>query len=128
MTKANIQSGRMNRRKTSLQNDSFYRMIIGISVVSWLVFVIALMVFHYARPAVVYGMQDFNPMQAQQGWSETLSVYLIILLFVCMLLNILVLVLKRQRTRRTRDAYGVNGFILLFVALGSLVALYFELT
>lgn len=126
--KRNIHRGKMNRRKTSLQNDSFYRMIIGISVVSWLVFVIALMVFHYARPAVVYGMQDFRPLQAQQGWSETLSLYLIILLFVCMLLNILVLFLKRQRTRRARDTYGVNGFILLFVALGSLIALYFELS
>ena len=128
MTNANIYKGKLNRRKTSRQNDSLYRMIIAISVISWLVFVIALMVFHYARPEVVYGMQDFNPLQAQGGWSETLSVYLIILLCVCMLLNVVVLILKRQRSRRSRDTYGVNGFILLFVAMGSLVALYFELT
>lgn len=128
MTDHNIPQRTEDRRKTQRQNDIFFRTIIGVNVFGWVVFLAALVVFHYARPEIAYGMQEFWGVEGRREWSESLSLYLMILLVCCMLLSLVVLILKRQRNRRTRDHYGANGFVLLFVALGSLLALYLELS
>jgi hypothetical protein len=100
--------------------------MVGVNVFGWVVFVAALIVFHYARPEFITGAQEFWGVTVREQWSSSLSTYLVGLLFACVGLSLAVLILKRKRTRRKSDNFGVSGFILLLVALVSLFILYFE--
>ena len=116
-----------NRRKQPREKDRLFQFMVGLNVVGWLTFLAALLVFHYARPEFISGVQAFWGISGRQEWSQQLSYYLVALLCVCVALSTLVLLLKRQRNRRENDYYGINGYVLLFSALGSLLILYFEL-
>ena len=120
------QSG-MNRRRQPRERDGLFKFLVVINVLGWFVFLAALIVFHYARPEFISGVQAFWGVSGRQNWSASLSVYLVGLLLVCVLISMLVLVLKRQRNRRENDYYGINGYVLMFIAASSLVILYFEL-
>tara|TARA_R110002012_G_scaffold281689_2_gene470993 strand:- start:21 stop:407 length:387 start_codon:yes stop_codon:yes gene_type:complete len=115
-----------NRRKTRIENDKLFQTIVGVNVVGWVVFVAALIVFHYARPEFVTGVQDFWGVTGREQWSSSLSTYLVALLFACVALSLTVLLMKRKRTRRKNDNFGFNGMVLLLVASLSLAALFFE--
>ncbi|WP_166424318.1 hypothetical protein [Paraglaciecola sp. 20A4] len=115
-----------NRRKTRIENDKLFQIMVGFNVFGWVVFVAALIVFHYARPEFITGAQEFWGVTVREQWSSSLSTYLVGLLFACVGLSLAVLILKRKRTRRKSDNFGVSGFILLLVALVSLSILYFE--
>lgn len=117
----------MNRRKQPRQNDGLFKFLVFMNVLGWFVFLGALIVFHYARPEFVSGVQAFWGITGRQEWSSTLSLYLAGLLFMCVVISVIVLILKRQRNRRENDYYGINGYVLMFTALSSLLILYYEL-
>lgn len=126
----NNQDGRhggMNRRRQPREQDTLFKFLVVINVLGWFVFLVALIVFHYARPEFISGVQAFWGVSGRQHWSSSLSLYLVGLLLICVLISMLVLVLKRQRNRREHDYYGINGYVLMFTAASSLVILYFEL-
>ncbi|MGY0594254.1 MAG: hypothetical protein ACW7DP_10710 [Paraglaciecola chathamensis] len=115
-----------NRRKTPIENDTLYRTMVGVNIFGWAFFIAALIVFHYARPEFISGVQDFWGVTGRQQWSASLSTYLVGLLCCCVALSVSVLVMKRKRTRRKNDHFGLNGLVLLLVASLSLAILYFE--
>lgn len=126
----NNQDGRdggFNRRRQPRERDTLFKCLVALNVLGWFVFLAALIVFHYARPEFISGVQSFWGVTGRQHWSSSLSLYLVALLLVCVLISMLVLVLKRQRNRREHDYYGINGYVLMFTAVSSLVILYFEL-
>lgn len=116
----------MNRRKQPRENDGMFKLLVTANVIGWLVFLAALLVFHYARPEFISGVQAFWGVTGRQEWSPALSLYLVSLLVVCVVISLLVLFLKRKRNRRENDYYGINGYVLMFAAISSLVILYFE--
>ncbi|WP_339721514.1 hypothetical protein [uncultured Paraglaciecola sp.] len=117
-----------NRRKTPREKDKFFQCMVFINVLGWFVFIGALLVFHDARPEFTSGMQAFWGIEARQGWSQTLTLYLAGLLSLCLLLSVTVLIMKRRRNRRDSDHFGINGYVLLLTAVSSLIILYFEYT
>ena len=116
----------VNRRKTPRQNELLFQIIVGINVFGWFVFIAALLVFHYARPEFISGVQEFWGVTGREGWSSSLSFYLFGLLVTCVAISVTVLILKRLRNRREKDYFGINGYVLLVVASASLAILYFE--
>ena len=117
----------MNRRRHPRAQDFLFKFLVGLNVVGWCVFLAALIVFHYARPEFISGVQEFWGVTGRQQWLSSLSMYLVMLLCTCVLISVLVLILKRQRNRRENDYYGINGYVLMFTAISSLGILYFEL-
>lgn len=115
-----------DRRKLPRENDKFFQAMVAVNVLGWFVFIAALLVFHDARPEFVSGVQAFWGVEVREQWSETLSMYLIALLFACVFISVVVLLMKRKRNRREKDHYGINGFVLMFTAVSSLIILYFE--
>lgn len=115
-----------DRRKSPRENDKLFQSMVAINVLGWFVFIAALLVFHDARPEFVSGVQAFWGVEGRSEWSETLSLYLVALLFTCVVISIVVLFLKRKRNRREKDYFGINGFVLMFTAISSLIILYFE--
>jgi hypothetical protein len=117
-----------NRRKSPRENDRFFRTMVFVNVLGWFVFIGALLVFHDARPEFVSGVQAFWGIEGRQEWSKTLSMYLVGLLVLCVVISVLVLIMKRQRNRREKDHFGINGYVLMVTAISSLIILYFEFT
>lgn len=115
-----------NRRKTQRENDKLFQIIVGINVFGWFTFIAALLVFHYARPEFISGVQAFWGVTGRQEWSSSLIFYLFGLLVTCVAISVTVLILKRLRNRREKDYFGINGYVLLFVASASLAILYFQ--
>ncbi|GAB5382253.1 MAG: hypothetical protein Alis3KO_37120 [Aliiglaciecola sp.] len=110
-----------NRRKTPRSHDRFYQIVLGLNIFAWVVFVAALIVFHYARPELISGVQEYWGVEGRQDWSRSLSVYLLILLALCTLMSLLVLILRRFRTRRQNDYFGINVVILLAISITVLI-------
>lgn len=116
-----------NRRNTPRIGDKFYQTVMILNVIAWVVFIAAMVVFHYARPELVSGVQEYWGMEGREDWSMTLSFYLISLLSLSTFLSFTVLVLKRARSRRRHDYMGVNIVILLIIAASSLIWIYIEM-
>jgi heme/copper-type cytochrome/quinol oxidase subunit 2 len=115
-----------DRRRSPRENDNLFKTMVGINVLGWFVFIAALIVFHDARPEFVSGVQAFWGVEGRKEWSRTLSMVLVALLCLCVVISITVLLMKRKRNRREKDHFGINGFVLMFTAVSSLVILYFE--
>ena len=118
----------LNRRKSPRENDRFFQCMVFINVLGWFVFICALLVFHYARPEFVSGVQAFWGVEGRQEWSKTLTMYLVGLLLLCVIISVTVLIMKRRRNRRYKDHFGINGYVLMVAATLSLIILYFEYT
>lgn len=116
------------RRKSPRENDHFFRWMVLINVLGWFTFIGALLVFHDARPEFVSGVQAFWELEGRQEWSKTLTIYLVVLLSLCVFISVAVLIMKRRRNRRDKDHFGINGYVLMLVAASSLIILYFEYT
>lgn len=117
-----------NRRKLPREKDRFYQSMVFINVLGWFSFLGAMLVFHDARPEFVSGVQAFWGIEGRQEWSKTLTLYLVGLLSLCLIISLTVLIMKRRRSRRDKDHFGVNGYVLMLTAVSSLIILYFEYT
>lgn len=115
-----------DRRQTPKINDTFYRLVVASNLIAWVVFLAAMVVFHYARPELVTGVQSYWGLEIRDHWSGSLTFYLLVLLGLCVAMSITTLLMKRMRSRRKEDFLGVNIFILLVVASASLLWIYFE--
>lgn len=127
MTQQNTSWSGPNRRKKPREQDRLFQTVLGINAFGWLLFVAALVVFHYARPELVTGLQSFWGVQGRENWSQQLTFYLVALLSGCVLTSALVLLLKRQRNRRKKDRFGLAGLVLLVVALLSLAGIFWDM-
>jgi heme/copper-type cytochrome/quinol oxidase subunit 2 len=100
--------------------------MVGLNVLGWFSFLAALLVFHDARPELVTGVQAFWGIEGREEWSKTLSIYLVGFLVACVVISVIVLIMKRQRNRREKDHFGINGYVLMLAAASSLIILYFQ--
>lgn len=116
-----------NRRKVPREKDRLFKVMIGVNILGWLLFVAALIVFHYARPDLISGVQEFWGVDGREQWSQGLTGYLVILLCTCVLMSVAVLFLKRRRNRRKKDQFGIGGFVLLFIAAVSLGGIFWDM-
>lgn len=110
-----------NRRKTPRERDKFYQVVVGLNFVCWLLFCAALMVFHYARPELISGVQSFWGVEGRTNWEADLRLVLIGILALCTLMGLTVLLMKRRRSRRKKDRFGFNLIFLFLLATASLV-------
>jgi glucan phosphoethanolaminetransferase (alkaline phosphatase superfamily) len=116
-----------NRRKTPRSHDKFYQIVLGLNIVAWVVFVAALVVFHYARPELISGVQEYWGVVGRQDWAKSLSFYLLLLLGLCTILSLALLFLRKLRTRRQSDYFGINVVILLVITVTVLVWIIVDL-
>ena len=113
-----------DRRQTKEIDDTLFRVMVGCNVIGWIVFVAAMMVFHYARPEFISGVQQFWGIEGREHWESSLSAVLVMLLSVCVFFSLATLILKRRRARRKFDSVGVNLILLTTIASVSLVGIY----
>lgn len=110
-----------DRRKKKSQKDPLFKLMVAGNIVAWLIFLVSLYIFHYARPEVEYGFYRYLGIASRSHWIIPLTNWLAVLLVLTLLFSLSSIWLHKKRARRAQDNLGVNLFILLVAALGGLV-------
>ena len=109
---------RAERRKS---NDVWGYIQKSVAVISWLLFLIALVMSYYAAPDKDYGVLRYYDVEIRQFWLTPLTGYLYILLWLSALGSYLTLITDKYRSRRRSDNPNFNLMFLLAVNLFWLV-------
>lgn len=100
--------------------DVFSKSIRWLTITAWLIFIICMIVTHYARPEIHAGMVRHWGLEIRTEWHPQLTAVLIYLLWLCLFLSGVSLIINRLRLRRRTDRLHFN-VILLLLMCGSLL-------
>lgn len=118
-----IQKFGQERRKRSREHDTFYKVVLTLNSLAWISLLVCLVLFHFARPEMVSGVQQFWGIDGRTSWSPQYINALVMLLQGCLVISLLTMFLRSRRNRRKTDRYGVNLFILAAISSLSLLTL-----
>lgn len=116
--------GFTDRRKKAPRQDTLYQCVVILNMLAWGLLVAALIVFHYARPEFITGVQNYWEIDGRDFWSAEHLDNLLTLLQICLFFTIITIILRSRRSRRKRDRFGINILILLVISVTSLVTIY----
>jgi len=85
-----------------------------LTLLSWLLFIIALITSYFAAPEKDYGYLRFQNIAVREFWLVPLTGYLSILLWLSALMSYISLLINKYRSRRKTDNKRFN-LLLLFV-------------
>ena len=111
------------RRSTPRSKTPFYKVMLGLNVFGWVGMVVVLILFHYARPDFISGVQQYWGIKGDSSWSEGHLSAMTIMLQVCLIVSLVSIVMRARRNRRRTDSFGVNLIILFAIAAISLITL-----
>lgn len=114
---------REDRRKTSHGDTLFYKAMLGINILAWGGLVIVLILFHYARPEFITGVQQYWGVEGDNTWTMSYVDAMIVLLRACLVLTLVSTVMRVRRSRRKNDSFGINLIILMLIVATSLITL-----
>lgn len=89
--------------KRHLRHDRWFYCQLMLAILSWLVFLVALIISYYAAPEKDYGVLRYYDVTIRQFWLTPLTGYLYILLWLSAFLSYLTLIIKKYRSRRQHD-------------------------
>lgn len=98
----------------------------GLSITAWFFFILALIMFHYARPDFEYGFIRYFGMEYRDHWLVTPRNLLILFLILTGIMSSISLFVRQHYTRRSQDSIGVNQIILLIVCIICLLVIVFK--
>ncbi|MBV7315416.1 hypothetical protein [Shewanella sp. NIFS-20-20] len=110
---------KINRRHSAL--DPLSMLIRVVNLLCWLLFFIALGVFHYGRPEIDYGVLRHMDIAIRSEWLDGTQPFLYLLLLGCALLSITAFYLLKRRSRRQGDHRGYNLVSVLAFSVGLLL-------
>ncbi|KKO46452.1 hypothetical protein WG68_03770 [Arsukibacterium ikkense] len=91
-----------------------------LAITAWLLFFVALVVSHYARPEMDSGLVRYLGLDIRDYWRPRLTFWLVYLLWGCVLVSVASLLLNRLRLKRRGDHLHFNIILLLLSASGML--------
>lgn len=115
------------RRSIPKSQNTFYKIMLTLNILAWIGLVIALILFHYARPEFISGLQVYWGIEGDESWSQEHTTAMVYMLWICLGLTLISLFMRVKRTRRQKDRFGVNLIVLLVIVAISLVALLMTL-
>jgi hypothetical protein len=105
------------RKERRQSNDFWGNAKTVITLVSWLLFLVALVISYYAVPEKDYGVLRYYDIEIRQFWLTPLTGYLYIMLWLSALGSYLALMVDKYRSRRGSDNTHVNLWFLLSINL-----------
>ncbi len=94
---------------------------IVITILSWLLFLVALIMSYYAVPEKDYGVLRYYDIEIRQFWLTPLTGYLYIMIWLSALGSYFALMIDKYRSRRRIDNPHFNLWFLLSINLFWLV-------
>lgn len=116
--------------ETTIQNerrsgpDLLCRAFAWLAIIAWFLFVLALVVAHYARPEMDTGLVRYWGIDIRTDWRPKLTLYLQYMLWATAALSGVSLLLNYLRSRRRNDHLHLNIILLLLSCAGFLLYLY----
>jgi uncharacterized membrane protein len=128
MARANNKETEANEPKIDRRRviDGWSYTKIALVIISWLLFIIALIMSYYAAPDKDYGVLRYYDIEIRQFWLTPLTGYLYILLWVSALGSYLAMMVDKYRSRRQQDQPQLNVMFLLTINLSWLVYILFK--
>ena len=111
------------RRSTPRSKTPFYKVMLGLNIFGWVGMVVVLILFHYARPDFISGVQQYWGIEGDASWSQSHLSAMTIMLQVCLIVSLVSIVMRARRNRRRTDSFGANLIILFAIAAISLITL-----
>ena len=89
------------------------------NIVAWVVFVIALVIFHYARPELEYVYYQYISEQVtvRTHWQSSLKTWLLMTLYICAGISATTLVINKFRLKRKSDRQRYGMYMLVVVCI-----------
>ncbi|MDC8831781.1 hypothetical protein [Alteromonas gilva] len=112
------------RERSPGRQKGFYRVELMLNTLAWLVLLVCLILFHFARPEMVTGVQQFWGVEARTYWSGEHVAALATLLQVSLMTTLITMLLRYKRKRSKSDRYGVHLFILAGISAACLLTLH----
>ena len=120
--------GFSDRRQMPASKEPLFRVMVILNICAWVSLLAALVLFHYARPEFISGVQKFWGVEGRIYWSKEHVSGLLTTLQICLGLSLTSMVLRFRRNRRKSGSLGVNLFILVVITALSLVTIYTSLS
>lgn len=111
----------INRRKAP---DKWIYLLRIVAVLSWLLFIIAMIVSYYAAPEEDYGLLRYKGIEIRDYWIKPLTNYLYIALWSSALFSIFSLLISSFRSRRAQDSKMFNLVLLVITATAWITYIY----
>lgn len=126
--KANIGEPVQDRRKERRKETDLWSYTSNtIAVLSWLAFLVALVMSYYAAPESDYGVLRYYGVEVRQFWLTPLTGYLYILLWLSALGSYVALLIDKYRSRRQSDNPHFHLMFLLIINIIWLVVILYHL-
>jgi len=95
------------------------------NIFSWVAFLVALILFHYARPEIEYLIYHLVEQQisVRTTWVENLKYWLEMTLYFCLSLSVLTIGLNQFRLKRRTDRQRYNTYMLIVMSLVFIVTI-----
>lgn len=104
--------------------DLWVRLTQWLTLVCWGLLLVALALFHFARPEMDFGFLRYGGVEIRSEWLPELTLWLLIALWFNCLLTLATLVIGWRRNRRLEDTRQTLLWLLMMVLLGGLGAYY----
>ena len=95
------------------------RLLSWLTLAAWLCFIIALIVYHYARPEQDYGIFRYRGIAVRDHWIADLRIWFELLLAVCAGLSLITLIINKRLMKRKTDRFGYNLVLLLLICVAA---------
>jgi hypothetical protein len=95
------------------------------NIFSWIAFLLALILFHYARPEVEYLIYHLvkEQISVRTSWIADLKYWLEITLYFCLTLSVITIGLNQFRLKRRTDRQRYNVYMLGVMSLVFIVTI-----
>lgn len=93
------------------------RILAWTSIISWSLLIVALIVFHYGRPELEYGVLNYFGIEVRRTWLPEYFLWYIGLLSSCSVISLYSLYINRTRVAHKPHRLRFNTVLLLLVCI-----------
>lgn len=114
-----------DRRKTQ---DSWRLIARVLAIFGWVLFIVALIVSHYAAPDQDYGYMRYRNIDVRDSWLTPMTGYLYVILWLSSLFSFITILIDKFRGRRATDNIRFNAVLLLTITIAWSAYIVFHLS
>lgn len=113
----------VERRSTPRTQTPLFKVMLTLNVIGWLSLVVALILFHFARPDFISGVQSYWGVEGKNSWSPEYVRAMLGVLQLGLGVSLVSIVIRARRSRRRGDTFGSNLIVLAVIAAVCLITL-----
>lgn len=97
------------------------KILAWLSIIGWCLMLAALVIFHYARPELDYGILRYFGVDVRSHWMAELKFWYAFLLVVCAVISLCSLYINRTKVKHRPHRIRYNLVLLLLISVTLLI-------